>query len=152
MTFYSASSAAEGEHFVDDPAAKKYALIIVGAAVDEQRANEFGGWGLALRESLHEDYGYAPHNVRMLLGSTAGNDFNVDGSSRVKSIHDTFETLALRIESGDQLTVFLIGHGSGSGTSAKFNIVGPDLAGAELGALLNYIKTQNIIAVNTTSA
>ena len=46
----------------------------------------------------------------------------------------------------------MIGHGTGSGETAKFNIVGPDLDAAEFSTLVDSIKTQNIIVVNTTSA
>lgn len=142
--------AAEGDHFVDDPTATKYAVILVGAAASQDRASEFSRWALSLRRSLQEDYGYAPENLRTLVG--AGNGSDIDGPCREDSIRDTFKSLAARIEPGDQFNVFLIGHGTGSGEGAKFNIVGPDLTGTEFEEILSTINTQNIIVVNTTSA
>lgn len=146
------SRAAEGDHFLNDPAAGKYALILVGAAVDEERANRFGGWAMSLRDSLQQDYGYAADNIQLLVGESAENDFNFNGPCDAESIRKAFATLAGRIERGDQLTVFLFGHGSGGGNRAKFNIVGPDLTGGQFAELVDTINTQNLVIVNTTSA
>jgi hypothetical protein len=44
--------------------------------------------------------------------------------------------LAPLVKKDDELFVMLIGHGSGSGADAKFNLVGPDLTAAEWNALL----------------
>lgn len=144
--------AAEAENFLDQPGTAKYALILVGAAVDEERASQFGGWALSLRESLLEDYGYSADHLTLLVGDAAEDDFNFDGACRADSIRAAVDSLAGRIEPGDQLTIFLFGHGSGSGDMAKFNIVGPDLTGSQFGELLKGIETQNLVVVNTTSA
>jgi hypothetical protein len=144
--------AAEGDHFVNDPDANKYAVILVGAAVDEERRNQFGTWALDLRRSLQKDYGYAADKLILLAGVASEEDFNVDGPCRADSIRSTFAKLSERIQAGDQLTVFLIGHGTGRGAQAKFNIVGPDLTGEQFGAILDRIHTQNLVVVNTTSA
>lgn len=143
---------AEGDHFVNDPDTNKYAVILVGAAVNEERANQFGNWGLDLRRSLQQDYGYSADQLTLLVGSASTDDFNVDGPCRADTIRSTFERLAKRIQPADQLTVFLIGHGTGRGEDAKFNIVGPDLTGEQFDGILDRIKTQNLIVVNTTSA
>jgi len=48
--------------------------------------------------------------------------------------------------------VVLIGHGSYDGRSAKFNMPGPDMAGADFNALLAKLPTKQVVFVNTTSA
>lgn len=146
------SWAAEGDHYTNDPAANKYAVILVGAAVDEERANQFGQWALNLRRSLRDDYGYEADKLTLLAGAASADDFNVDGPCRADSIRSTFTRLSERIQAGDQLTVFLIGHGTGRGAQAKFNIVGPDLTGEQFAGLLRQIRTQDLVVVNTTSA
>jgi hypothetical protein len=144
--------AQEGDHFVSDPDSDKYAVILVGAAVNEERASQFGSWALDLRRSLQEDYGYPAGHLSLLVGSASEDDFNVDGPCRADTIRSIFEGLAKRIKPGDQLSVFLIGHGTGRGAEAKFNVVGPDLTGEQFAQLLDRIQTQNLIVVNTTSA
>src|SRR5690606_6595663 len=62
------------------------------------------------------------------------------------------KALAQQIRPGDQLNVFLIGHGAGRGEQAKFAIVGPDLSGPQFAELLAPIQSTNIVIVNTTSA
>ncbi|MGQ9425652.1 hypothetical protein ACXYTJ_08290 [Gilvimarinus sp. F26214L] len=147
-----AAVADEGEHFLNAPGAQKYALILVGAAVDEERAGQFGEWALALRKSLNDEFGYPGDHLTLLVGGAEENDFNMDGPARAESIRRAFARLAGQVEPGDQLNVFLIGHGTGRGDQAKFNIVGPDLTGPQFAELLDTIKTPNIVVVNTTSA
>ena len=144
--------AQEGEHFRDAPGAKKYVLILVGAAINETYAEDFGTWGLATRSVLINEYNYDKANVKLLVGSEAAGGFNIDGPCNAKSIKTTFQDLAKRVKAGDQFTVIMYGHGTGSGETAKFNIAGPDIDAAEFSTLVDSIKTQNIVLVNTTSA
>jgi hypothetical protein len=46
----------------------------------------------------------------------------------------------------------MMGHGSGTFGDAKFNNVGPDMAGADLAAMLEGFTEQDIVVINTTSA
>lgn len=144
--------AEEGEHFVEQSGASKYAVILVGAAANQERAGQFRAWAMALRDSLRNDYGYAANNLRLLVGSADDDNVNIDGPCRAESIRAIFQSLAARVQAGDQFSVFLFGHGTGSGMTSKYNIVGPDLTGAEFGELLNSLGTQDIVVVNTTSA
>lgn len=140
----------EGAHFVEAEGSRKYAVILVGAAVDERRAQTFGRWAFSLRELLRNDYGYREDQLRLLIGDST--DGEVDGDSRLDSIRSVFQSLAKTLTARDQLTVVLIGHGSGRGEMAKFNIVGPDISGPQFAELLNAFSTPNIVVINTTSA
>ncbi len=142
----------EGDHFRNDPNSKKYALILVGAAINEDYGDQFGTWGLALRSILINEYGYDKKSVKLLVGNESADSFNIDGPSDAKTIKATFTNLANLVKAGDQFMLVLIGHGTGGGETAKFNITGPDLDAAEFSTLINKIKTQNIVVVNTTSA
>ncbi len=146
------SWAQEGQHFRNDPDAKKYALILVGASINETYQEEFGTWGLALRSILINEYGYEKNKVTLLVGDESNDGFNIDGACNAKTIKSAFDGLAKSVKAGDQVMLVMIGHGTGSGETAKFNIVGPDIDAAEFSTLVDKIKTQNIIVVNTTSA
>lgn len=142
----------EAGSFVNTPDTKKYALIIVGATSDEEHGERFQEWALNLRTSLKDDYGYPVKQLSLLLGDEDKSSFSIDGSSRVKSIQTTINRLSDKIESNDQLLVVLIGHGTGAGEQAKFNIVGPDITGTIFAKMLEGVATKNIVVVNTASA
>jgi hypothetical protein len=59
--------------------------------------------------------------------------------------------LAGRMHPRDLLLVVLIGHGTFDGTSAKFNLVGPDLDASEWAALVHPIPGR-LVMVNTAGA
>jgi len=145
-------SADEVGSFVNTPETKKYALIIVGATSDQEHSERFQEWALNLRRSLKDDYGYPVKQLSLLLGDEDKSSFSVNGSSRVKSIQAAIKRLAVKIKNNDQLLVVLIGHGTGSGKQAKFNIAGPDITGADFAKMLEEIATKNIVVVNTASA
>jgi hypothetical protein len=52
----------------------------------------------------------------------------------------------------DDFVLTLIGHGSFDGTEYKFNLVGPDVTGAELAAMCDKVAAKRQLIVDTTSA
>lgn len=67
-------------------------------------------------------------------------------------ILEHFSELATSVTDSDQLTVYLLGHGSYDDHEYKFNIAGPDLTDADIVNALNAIDARNQILVNTSSA
>jgi hypothetical protein len=67
-------------------------------------------------------------------------------------IRTKFAEVARQAKPDDSLVLMLIGHGSYDGTDYKFNIPGPDITGAELGALLDKIPATRQLVVNMTSS
>jgi hypothetical protein len=93
--------------------------------------------------------------LRMLIddGSNVGNAASiVTGSSRVEDIEAAIGRIGRNSEPGDQLTLFLFGHGSSTFGDAKFNNVGPDMTGRDLAAMLDVLSGVDIVVFNTTSA
>lgn len=154
LTFISSPIwAAEGAAFVDDPSAKKYALILLGASATEEHEQRFAKWGGDLRSILIKEYGYGERNVTLLAGDGGKNQhLKSDGVCRLDTLREVMAGLSSKLKAGDQLTIVMFGHGSGASEDAKFNIVGPDITGAQFAEMLAPIKTQNIVVVNTTSA
>lgn len=145
----------EDAFFLNSSDAKKYVLIITGAAASEQIRERFWQWSLSLHDTLARDYGYTRDTITLLFdaGPDAQNpNFRVDGSSRREDIQSHLARLAGELESGDQLSIIMIGHGSSSDDSAKFNIVGPDITGEEFAALLQPLNQQDLVIINSTSS
>jgi len=131
----------------------KYAVIITGAAASGEIAERFRRWTVELHDTLRDDYDYGSSNIRILFDEGQEVDgVTVAGSSRVDDIADVLSTLRAEVAAGDQISLIMIGHGSGTFGDAKFNNVGPDMTGAELAAALDGFTEQDMIVINTTSA
>jgi len=144
-----------GNFFMERPDITKYAVILTGPSVGDETINRFRQWSFSLHDILIRDYGYSSDTITLLLDR--GKDSNpdngrIDGACDRETIVAQMASLRERMRDGDQLTVFLIGHGTGREEESKFNIVGPDINGQEFAAILDDFDEQDIVIVNTTSA
>lgn len=145
----------EDAYFLNASDAKKHALIITGAAASAEIRERLWQWSLSLHDTLARDYGYSRDAITLLFDDgpdALDPNFRVDGSSRREDIESHLARLSRELGSGDQLSIIMIGHGSSSDDSAKFNIVGPDITGAEFATLLEPLNQQDIVIINTTSS
>ena len=128
---------------------------MAGPTVGETNQTQFRQWAFSLHDILARDYGYSSDSIILLYdkGQTDSvGDERIDGACDRGGIEQGLASLAARVSTGDQITLYLIGHGSGAEEESKFNIVGPDITGAEFAELLDQFKDQSIAIVNTTSA
>lgn len=149
------SDSAATNYFLDSPDTTKYAVIMTGPTVGENNKSMFRQWAFSLHDILARDYGYSSDTITLLYdrgGEGRPGDERIDGICDRNGIESGFADLRARVKTGDQVTVFLIGHGSGAEEEAKFNIVGPDITGLEFAAILDQFDQQDIVIVNTTSA
>ena len=145
----------EDVFFLNDPSAQKHVLIITGAAASQEIRRRFWQWSASLHDILSRDYGYNQDSITLLFDDGAvgsESDFRIDGSSRREDIESTIGLLSSQLNAGDQLSIVMIGHGSSTDDSAKFNIVGPDITGVEFAALLQTFNQQDLVIINTISA
>jgi hypothetical protein len=84
----------------------------------------------------------------------AGGDSNVGTlvEPTREQIRARFAEISKQAKPADALVVMLIGHGTFDGVDYKFNIPGPDITGAELGALLDRVPATRQLVVNMTSS
>jgi hypothetical protein len=141
--------------FLDTPETSKFAVIMTGPAVGDENSSRFRQWSLSLHDILTRDYGYSSDTITLLYdrGDTSfvGGE-RVDGPTNREGIVEALDELAARVKTGDQITLYFIGHGSGAEEEAKFNIVGPDITGVEFAEMLDRFGQQDMVVVNTTSA
>lgn len=144
------------QYFVNDPDAKKYAVILTGPGVGEVNQERFRRWSFSLHDILGRDYGYSSDDIYLIFnrGADADNpaDGRIDAACDREGIESQIALLADRVAPGDQVTFYMIGHGSGADENAKFNIVGPDILGSEFAGLLDRFNEQDVIVINSTSA
>jgi hypothetical protein len=65
---------------------------------------------------------------------------------------ETVNAIAKQAKADDDFVLTLIGHGSYDGAEYKFNLVGPDVTGAEMAALCDKIPAKRQLVVDTTSS
>jgi hypothetical protein len=121
-------------------------VVVLGAPGDDEYATAFHNWAEAWRLAANE----------------ASADFTLIGEPRAEADDDSDaaddrtrlrQLLAQRAEQTDEATfwLILIGHGSYDGTTAKFNLRGPDVSAKELAEWLEPIKTP-LALINCASA
>ena len=74
------------------------------------------------------------------------------GEATRARLTETLGSIAREAKPEDDFVLILIGHGSFDDVEYKFNLVGPDVSGAELAALCDRIPSKRQLIVNTTSA
>ncbi len=149
------SGAEDTPWFQQTPENNKFALIIVGASASDEIRQRLRTWATDLYGSLLADYGYSSNAIELLIddGRNVGNAASiVSGGSQFEDIAAAVERIGRDSQAGDQLTVFLFGHGSSTFGEAKFNNVGPDMTGNDLAGLLAPLAGVDMVIFNTTSA
>ena len=145
----------DAAYFLDTPETNKYAVIITGPTVGQSNIDQFRGWTFRLHDVLARDYGYSSDSITLLYDRGESNLSSaslIDGAADREGIETALAELAARVEPGDQITLYLIGHGSGAEDEAKFNIVGPDFTGPQFAEILDQFDRQDMVIINTTSA
>lgn len=126
----------------------RYVVIVQGASGDPQYATMHRAWVDTLSTVLRDRLKIDPANI-FLLTEQPKNERELKGTA--ESVRTVLARLAKETKADDLVFVMLIGHGSGDAAAAKFNLVGPDLASEEWGALLKPIAAR-IAFVDSTSS
>ncbi len=146
---------ASNEFFLDRPESTKYAVILAGPTVGDENKSRFKQWAFSLHDILARDYGYSADTISLLFDNgeaEAVGAERIDAACDLNGIEQEFARLESIVETGDQITIYLIGHGSGTEDESKFNIVGPDITGVQFSQMLDVFDQQDMVIVNTTSA
>jgi hypothetical protein len=127
-------------------AEERYALIVSGVSGSEKFAATQKTWLSSLQATLQQRLGFAAERVTVL--SESGSGATVANRDNVVR---TLSSLKPSLTADDVLLVVLIGHGTFDGTTAKFNLVGPDMDSREWKAALDG-NPARLVFVNTTSS
>ena len=127
-------------------AQERYALIVSGVSGTEKFAASQKTWVSSLRSTLQERLGFSDDRVTVLSEDGAG-----PAIANRENVTRTLASFKSRLTAEDILLVVLIGHGTFDGTSAKFNLVGPDMDSREWKASVDGYAAR-LVFVNTTSS
>ena len=125
--------------------AAPFTLIVCGSGGDAQYEMQFQDWGERLRAVLI-GLGHPQDHVGLLTET----EENADGRSGAGTILRHLEGLKTRVGSGDDLFIYLIGHGSYR-RAARLGLPGPDLTAEDISHSLTGFTARSITIVNTAS-
>jgi hypothetical protein len=119
--------------------ATNFYLTVVGLGGEAEYEQRFAAWAKEADQVLRAT---ADAQVVTLAAGDA---------TRAK-VESTLAQFARQAKKDDALVVLLIGHGTHDGREYKFNVPGPDVTAAELGAWMDRVPVGRQLVVNTTSA
>jgi len=123
-------------------AQQTHLLVITGVPGDDEHAKKFEQWATTFIETAKKKEAVSESNITFLSGSGANKP----------AVEKAFTDIGRKVKPNDELFVLLIGHGSFDGTTAAFNIPGPDLTADDYAKLLSKFSAQRVVFVNTSSA
>lgn len=124
----------------------RHAVLIQGASGEPQFAEQHRGWLTQVATTLRDTFKIDAAHLSVLAETPAAGERRAT-SEEVKA---TLGRIAQTATASDIVFVMLIGHGTGEGAAAKFNLIGPDLTVADWKTLLAPIKGR-VVFVNTAS-
>jgi hypothetical protein len=130
---------------------KAFLLIVVGLAGDPEHGKTFHKWGTTLAEAS-ERLGVPKERMVYLVDQPMEGDARVSGRATRDEIGKAIDGFAKQAGPEDVVFVMLIGHGASDGRESKFNLPGPDMAGADFNLLLKRLPTKQVVLVNASSA
>jgi hypothetical protein len=125
----------------------RFALVVQGASGEEQYAAQHTRWVETLVRMFRDRFKYDTEHLVVLTEQPGAPQTR----ATAEGVRASLGRLAKAMTAADQLVVILIGHGSGQGGDAKFNLVGPDLTIEEWAGLFKAIPGR-LAVVDTTSA
>ncbi len=117
-------------------------LVVTGAPGDPEHAQKFDSWAKAFIAAAKTKDAVPDSNIVYLA----------DRQATKAAVEKAFADFAAASKPNDTVVILLIGHGSFDGSTAAFNLVGPDLTAADYGKLLGRFASQRVVFVNTASS
>ena len=130
---------------------KAFLLIVVGLAGDPEHAKTFQKWGANMAEASAR-LGVPAERLVYLVDKPGEDGKGVTGAATREEIGKALERFAKEAGPDDLVLVTLIGHGTFSGGTARFNLPGPDMSAADFNGLLQKLPSKQIVFVNTSSS
>jgi hypothetical protein len=133
-------------------AQESHVLVITGASGDEEHAKQFHGWAATFIDAARTKDNVPEANITYLGEKPESNPSLIRGRSARENVEKAIADIAAKAQKDDQVVILLIGHGTFDGSSARFNLPGPDLSAEEWSALLKKLAAQKVAFINTSAS
>ena len=117
-------------------------LVVTGVPGDPEHAQKFDSWAKTFIDAAKKKDAVPDANIVYLA----------DRQATKAAVEKTIGDLATASKPNDTVVILLIGHGSFDGSTAAFNLMGPDLTAADYGKLLGRFASQRVVFINTASS
>jgi hypothetical protein len=126
------------------------AVIVSSASGNEEFKTKFWDWSSQMVRVLTDEMKISKDQVYFLTEDPTQGAGLANGKATKAEMIKILESLQPRVKDSDRLLLFLIGHASFDGSEYKFNLVGPDITGAELKTWLDRFTKRQVVLVSTT--
>jgi hypothetical protein len=133
-------------------AQETHLLVVVGLGGDPAYRDLFHGWAVDLTSAAVTRLGLADSRVVYLGERPEAAPGVVDDQSTLENLASAIARMAGDAGPRDRILLILIGHGTGQGEEARFNLPGPDLTPEDLRVMLSDFPTQTVAVVITSSS
>jgi hypothetical protein len=125
-------------------------LVVVGLGGDAGYRELFHGWAVDMTSAAVTRLGLADDRVVYLGERPEEAPGIVDDRSTLENLASTIARMAGEAGPRDRILLVFIGHGTGQGEEARFNLPGPDLTPEDLQVMLGDFPTQTVAVVITS--
>ncbi len=126
-------------------------IVIVGIGGSEEHSAQFHAWAVAIVDAAKKR-GVADANITYLGEKPDQDPTRMRGRSTRDAVTKAFAEVAARARANDEVFAILFGHGGFDGRQAAFNLPGPDLTVDDYKVLLDKLRLQRVVFVNTASS
>ena len=117
-------------------------LVVTGVPGDAEHAQKFDSWAKSFIDAAKKKDAVPDANIVYLS----------DKQATKPAVEKAVADFAAASKANDTVVILLIGHGSFDGSTAAFNLMGPDLTAADYGKLLGKFAAQKVVFINTASS
>lgn len=126
-------------------------VIVSGLGGQPKYTQAFGALSTALAQAAHERAGLAESAIVWLGDTAAPRSRWYRGASTKENVETTLARLA-EADSGEQVIVVIIGHGSGEGIETRVSLPGPDMTARDFARTVSRFGKRPVAFINLTSA
>ncbi|MCU0722850.1 MAG: hypothetical protein MUC63_04435 [Planctomycetes bacterium] len=126
--------------------ARRFAIGMSGTSGTPQHAKWYRNSTGMLYRMLTGTFGYSPHAVYYLYEDPKASE-EIDGQANFVNFQRLMRRMAKMTRRGDQLLIYMIGHGGFFAGHSRYNFVGRDLLDAELAAMLDALPLEDVVVV-----
>ncbi|HVZ48549.1 MAG TPA: hypothetical protein VG916_07180 [Gemmatimonadaceae bacterium] len=133
-------------------AAQAHVLIVSGLGGEAKFSERFRTLSASLARALHDRFGVPDANITWLGEDATLKDPHYGGPSTSAAIARAITAIQAHAKPGDEVAIFLIGHGAGQDADSRISIPGPDVTATDLQRMLAGLAPERVAVMNLTSA
>jgi hypothetical protein len=129
-----------------------HVLVVVGLGGEPEYRDSFHAWAVTVLDAARDRFGVPEERLHYLGERPEMAPGRMQDRSTRENVAAAVREIAAASRPGDRVLALLIGHGTGQGEEAKFNLPGPDPTAADWAEKLEPLADRKLALVNAASA